>query len=122
MKINSELYCQAGKIILSAGIPVNYTAYDYFCLAVCMVAEDARLLSQLTKSVYPDIAKMRGSNSKNVQRNMYTALEAAWTKRQESMQQLPSRFCGTTFTQRPAPGQCIGIAVMILALERGKSF
>ena len=119
MTINNELYFQAGKIILSAGIPVNYSAYDYFCLAVCMVAEDQNRLSLLTKSVYPDIAKMRGCSAANVQRNMHTALTAAWTKRHDSLQQLYFRLSGRTFSRRPTPGEFIGLAVMILALERG---
>ena len=122
MNIDMKTYHQACKIICSAGILTTYSAYDYFCLAVCLVDEDESQLTLLTKSVYPTIARMRGISSSNVQRNMQTALAAAWKNRQDSLQKLMLRVCGGSFKQKPTPGEFISLAVLILALEREKSF
>ena len=67
-------------IIQRLGLPVGSKGYTFVRYAVELVLTDPSMLGNMTKELYPSIAKHFGSTPQRVERNMRHAIEVAWNK------------------------------------------
>lgn len=68
------------KRITELGVPAHYNGYRYLKDAIAMVIYDVELLGQMTKVLYPTVAKNHQSTSVKVERSMRHAIETAWSR------------------------------------------
>ncbi|NMB23970.1 MAG: sporulation transcription factor Spo0A [Firmicutes bacterium] len=66
--------------ITELGVPAHYKGYRYLKDAIAMVIYDVELLGQMTKVLYPTVAKNHQSTSAKVERSMRHAIETAWSR------------------------------------------
>lgn len=66
--------------MIMLGVPPHYKGYPYLREAVTMVVEDGRLLTSVTKVLYPSIAERFDTSSYKVERAIRNAIESTWTR------------------------------------------
>ena len=83
-KYNKENNLEAlvTNIIHEVGVPAHIKGYQYLRDAIMLVVEDIDILNQITKQLYPEIAKKYKTTSSRVERAIRHAIEVAWGRGQ----------------------------------------
>ena len=66
------------NIIHEIGVPAHIKGYQYLREAIMMVVKDIDIINQITKQLYPDIAKKFKTTPSRVERAIRHAIEVAW--------------------------------------------
>jgi two-component system response regulator (stage 0 sporulation protein A) len=73
------------NIIHEVGVPAHIKGYQYLRAAIIMVIEDIEILNQITKMLYPKIAKKFNTTPSRVERAIRHAIEVAWSRGQNEV-------------------------------------
>ena len=68
------------NIIHEVGVPAHIKGYQYLRDGIMMVVEDMDVLNQITKQLYPDLAKKHKTTPSRVERAIRHAIEVAWNR------------------------------------------
>ena len=71
------------NIIHEVGVPAHIKGYQYLREAIIMVVNDIDIINQITKQLYPDIAKKYQTTPSRVERAIRHAIEVAWGRGQQ---------------------------------------
>ncbi|MCI8393036.1 MAG: sporulation transcription factor Spo0A [Clostridia bacterium] len=66
------------NIIHEIGVPAHIKGYQYLREAIMMVVNDIDIINQITKQLYPEIAKRFKTTPSRVERAIRHAIEVAW--------------------------------------------
>ncbi len=66
------------NIIHEVGVPAHIKGYQYLREAIMMVVNDIEVINQITKSLYPEIAKKFSTTPSRVERAIRHVIEVAW--------------------------------------------
>ena len=77
---NNYLENKITSILHEVGIPAHIKGYNYLREAILRVYNNQDYLGQITKSLYPDIAKCFSSTATRVERAIRHAIEVAWNR------------------------------------------
>ena len=75
-----DLEAQVTRIIHQVGIPAHIKGYQYLRSAIIMVAKDNRVINEVTKTLYPSVAREFATTSSRVERAIRHASEVAWDR------------------------------------------
>ena len=75
-----DLEAQVTRIIHQVGIPAHIKGYQYLRSAIMMVVRDNRIIGEVTKTLYPSVAKEFSTTSSRVERAIRHAIEVAWDR------------------------------------------
>ena len=75
-----DLEAQVTRIIHQIGIPAHIKGYQYLRSAIIMVAKDNRVINEVTKTLYPSVAREFNTTSSRVERAIRHAIEVAWDR------------------------------------------
>ena len=75
-----DLEAQVTRIIHQVGIPAHIKGYQYLRSAIMMVVRDNRIIGEVTKTLYPSVAKEFNTTSSRVERAIRHAIEVAWDR------------------------------------------
>ena len=67
-------------ILKQVGIPAHLKGYMYLRTAILMVYSDIELLGQITKRLYPNIARQYSTTASRVEKAIRHAIEVAWNR------------------------------------------
>ena len=70
------------NIIHEIGVPAHIKGYQYLREAIMMVVNDIDIINQITKQLYPEIAKRFKTTPSRVERAIRHAIEVAWNRGQ----------------------------------------
>ena len=73
------------NIIHEVGVPAHIKGYQYLRDGIIMVVENIDVLNQITKQLYPDLAKKHKTTPSRVERAIRHAIEVAWNRGQLEM-------------------------------------
>ena len=68
------------NLIHEVGVPAHIKGYQYLREAIIMAIEDIDVINQITKQLYPDIAKKFHTTPSRVERAIRHAIEVAWSR------------------------------------------
>lgn len=88
-------------ILYSIGLTPNYKGYHQLKQALKIVMEEPEALEEVTKQLYPVVARRYGTNWKAVERNIRAMIKIAWRTAPEKLKELS----GCPLEQRPKPTQ-----------------
>ena len=71
---------QITKIIHQIGVPAHIRGFLYLREAIRMVYYNIEILSSITKSLYPEVARKFNSTASRVERAIRHAIEIAWIR------------------------------------------
>lgn len=75
-----DLEAQVTKIIHQVGIPAHIKGYQYLRSAIIMVVKNNRIINEVTKTLYPTVAREFNTTSSRVERAIRHAIEVAWDR------------------------------------------
>lgn len=86
-KLNLE--AQVTNIIHDVGVPAHIKGYQYLRDGIIMAVKDIEVINQITKQLYPDLAKKYKTTPSRVERAIRHAIEVAWNRGQiEAMENI----------------------------------
>lgn len=77
-KDEGNLEALVTNVIHEVGVPAHIKGYQYLREAIMMVINDIDVINQITKQLYPNIAKKYGTTPSRVERAIRHAIEVAW--------------------------------------------
>ena len=83
---NSEdsLEALVTNVIHELGVPAHIKGYQYLREAIIMVINDIDVINQITKQLYPDIAKKFKTTPSRVERAIRHAIEVSWMRGEQA--------------------------------------
>ena len=78
--LQDELLFKVEEKLTHLRIPRSLDGFDYLALAIAQVAQNPVRTRYITKDLYPEIAKLRGTSASNVERTMRTAVKVCWDR------------------------------------------
>jgi len=92
-----EDYCAgAAQTLRQLGVPTKLKGYHHIVRAVEMVIADPTVLSGITKILYPTLARECRTTPERVERNIRTAVDAAWNRSTVEIRQAFFGHCDGT--------------------------
>lgn len=95
-------------ILRRLGFLYSYMGTNLFVEAVLLCYREPDALTAVTKRVYPEIARQRGTRWRNVERNMRTALEGFWER---GNRDFLNEMAGFTLRMQPSVGDLLNYIV-----------
>ena len=77
-----SLEAKVTHIIHDVGVPAHIKGYQYLREGIIMAVEDVEVINQITKQLYPDLAKKYHTTASRVERAIRHAIEVAWGRGQ----------------------------------------
>ncbi len=110
-----ELEYQITKIFHQIGIPAHIKGYQYLRTAIMYSVRDAEMIGNITKTLYPTIAKVYKTTTSRVERAIRHAIEVAWDR--GDVDTLNSYFGYTVQSSRGKPTNSEFIAMIADSLR-----
>lgn len=106
------------SIFLMIGIPAHIMGYHFLREAVKMVMDNQQLINNITKQLYPGVARRFNSTSSKVERAIRHAIEVAWTRGR--IENINNIFGYNIYTKhdKPTNGEFIALVADKLLMER----
>lgn len=76
IKLENEI----SMILKKVGIPVHIKGYMYLRTAILLVYYDIEYLGQITRKLYPDIARQYSTTASRVEKSIRHAIKIAWNQ------------------------------------------
>lgn len=77
-----NLEAMVTNIIHEVGVPAHIKGYQYLRDGIMMVVQDIEVINQITKQLYPELAKKYHTTPSRVERAIRHAIEVAWGRGQ----------------------------------------
>jgi two-component system response regulator (stage 0 sporulation protein A) len=77
-----NLEAMVTNIIHEVGVPAHIKGYQYLRDGIMMVVDDIEVINQITKQLYPELAKKYKTTPSRVERAIRHAIEVAWGRGQ----------------------------------------
>lgn len=78
----TSLEAMVTNIIHEVGVPAHIKGYQYLRDGIMMVVSNIEVINQITKQLYPDLAKKYKTTPSRVERAIRHAIEVAWSRGQ----------------------------------------
>ena len=101
------------RLLFSLGLSANYTGFYCIVSAVEIAICEPQSLTMVTKWLYPQIARQRGTNWKAVERNIRSAIDVIWRRNPLGLQQLSSCQMDT----KPVAAHFISLLIFYLQFD-----
>lgn len=112
---NSDLEMQITKIFHQIGIPAHIKGYQYLRTAIMYSVNDSQMIGNITKALYPSVAKVYKTTTSRVERAIRHAIEVAWDR--GDVDTLNSYFGYTVQSSRGKPTNSEFIAMIADSLR-----
>ena len=83
-KTEDNLEALVTNVIHELGVPAHIKGYQYLREAIIMVINDIDVINQITKQLYPDIAKKFKTTPSRVERAIRHAIEVSWMRGEQA--------------------------------------
>ena len=77
---SSDLELRVSNILQEIGIPAHIKGYTYIRTAIIMTVNNPQIMENVTKVLYPEVAKAYNTTSSRVERAIRHAIEVAWNR------------------------------------------
>ena len=105
------------NIIHELGVPAHIKGYQYLREAIMMVIEDIDIINQITKQLYPDIAKKFKTTPSRVERAIRHAIEVAWARGEQGAVETIFGYTISASKGKPTNSEFIAMIADKLRLE-----
>ena len=98
-------------------MPAHIKGYQYLREAIIMVVNDIEVINQITKSLYPQIAKRFKTTPSRVERAIRHAIEVAWGRGQQEAVESIFGYTISASKGKPTNSEFIAMIADKLRLE-----
>ena len=105
------------NLIHEVGVPAHIKGYQYLREAIMMVVNDIDIINQITKQLYPDIAKKYHTTPSRVERAIRHAIEVAWGRGEPAVVENIFGYTVSASKGKPTNSEFIAMIADKLRLE-----
>ena len=105
------------NIIHEIGVPAHIKGYQYLREAIMMVVNDIDIINQITKQLYPEIAKQYKTTPSRVERAIRHAIEVAWGRGEQDTVESIFGYTVSAAKGKPTNSEFIAMIADKLRLE-----
>ena len=105
------------NVIHELGVPAHIKGYQYLREAIMMVINDIDVINQITKQLYPEIAKHFKTTPSRVERAIRHAIEVAWARGQQDAVESIFGYTISAAKGKPTNSEFIAMIADKLRLE-----
>ena len=105
------------NIIHELGVPAHIKGYQYLREAIMMVINDIDVINQITKQLYPDIARKFKTTPSRVERAIRHAIEVSWARGEQSAMETIFGYTISAAKGKPTNSEFIAMIADKLRLE-----
>ena len=105
------------NIIHELGVPAHIKGYQYLREAIIMVTKDIDVINQITKQLYPEIARKYKTTPSRVERAIRHAIEVAWARGEQQTVESIFGYTISAAKGKPTNSEFIAIIADKLRLE-----
>ena len=116
-KNGSNLEALVTNVIHEVGVPAHIKGYQYLREAIMMVINDIDVINQITKRLYPNIAKKYGTTPSRVERAIRHAIEVAWGRGEQATVENIFGYTVSASKGKPTNSEFIAMIADKLRLE-----
>ena len=116
-KNEENLEALVTNVIHEVGVPAHIKGYQYLREAIIMVVNNIEVINQITKQLYPDIAKKYGTTPSRVERAIRHAIEVAWGRGQADVVESIFGYTVSAAKGKPTNSEFIAMIADKLRLE-----
>ena len=116
-KNQENLEALVTNIIHEVGVPAHIKGYQYLREAIMMVIGDIDVINQITKQLYPDIARKYKTTPSRVERAIRHAIEVAWGRGQQDTVENIFGYTVSAAKGKPTNSEFIAMIADKLRLE-----
>ena len=116
-KAEENLEALVTNIIHEVGVPAHIKGYQYLREAIMLVVNDIDVINQITKSLYPEIAKKFGTTPSRVERAIRHAIEVAWGRGEVDLMENIFGYTVSAAKGKPTNSEFIAMIADKLRLE-----
>ena len=116
-KNEENLEALATNVIHEVGVPAHIKGYQYLREAIMMVIGDIDVINQITKQLYPDIARKYKTTPSRVERAIRHAIEVAWGRGQQDTVENIFGYTVSAAKGKPTNSEFIAMIADKLRLE-----
>lgn len=80
-----ELEAKVNRIVTNLGFPSHISGSHYLVTAICSATRSSYLSGQLTKRLYPEVAKEHNTTASRVERSIRHAIEVTYNRNPKAM-------------------------------------
>ena len=108
------------NIIHEIGVPAHIKGYQYLRDGIMMVVDNIEVINQITKQLYPDLAKKYKTTPSRVERAIRHAIEVAWSRGQVETVESIFGYTVSSNKGKPTNSEFIAMIADKLRLEHRK--
>lgn len=108
------------RLIRRLGVPANLSGYEYIIQAILLVREDPTYVRGITKRLYPDVAKAKGSTPARVERAIRHAIEVSIPRADKEYLEEIFSYSYAADKGKPTNAEYIACLAREIALAEGK--
>ena len=116
-KNEENLEALVTNVIHEVGVPAHIKGYQYLREAIMMVIGDIDVINQITKQLYPDIARKYKTTPSRVERAIRHAIEVAWGRGQQDTVENIFGYTVSAAKGKPTNSEFIAMIADKLRLE-----
>ena len=116
-KESENLEALVTNVIHEIGVPAHIKGYQYLREAIMMVVNDIDIINQITKQLYPDIARKFKTTPSRVERAIRHAIEVAWGRGQTETVESIFGYTVSAAKGKPTNSEFIAMIADKLRLE-----
>ena len=116
-KTEDHLEALVTNVIHGVGVPAHIKGYQYLREAIMLVVNDIDVINQITKSLYPEIAKKFGTTPSRVERAIRHAIEVAWGRGEVDLMENIFGYTVSAAKGKPTNSEFIAMIADKLRLE-----
>lgn len=116
-KNEENLEALVTNVIHEVGVPAHIKGYQYLREAIIMVVKDIDVINQITKSLYPQIARKYKTTPSRVERAIRHAIEVAWGRGQQEAVENIFGYTVSASKGKPTNSEFIAMIADKLRLE-----
>ncbi len=105
------------NIIHELGVPAHIKGYQYLREAIIMVTKDIDVINQITKQLYPEIARKYKTTPSRVERAIRHAIEVAWARGEQQTVESIFGYTISAAKGKPTNSEFIAMIADKLRLE-----
>lgn len=105
------------NIIHEVGVPAHIKGYQYLREAIMMVVNDIDVINQITKQLYPEIARRYSTTPSRVERAIRHAIEVAWGRGEQQTVENIFGYTVSAAKGKPTNSEFIAMIADKLRLE-----
>ena len=116
-KDEDSLEALVTNVIHELGVPAHIKGYQYLREAIMMVINDIDIINQITKQLYPQIAKKFKTTPSRVERAIRHAIEVAWSRGEPAVVERIFGYTISAAKGKPTNSEFIAMIADKLRLE-----